>query len=145
MIIDRLENAGTYCSISSDIAEGLAFLRDCTHEPGSRYTLTPTLSASVSQYETLKRGKRKWEAHDHLIDVHYMIEGAEVVTWASRKDLEYSGKEPDSDVLRFKGEGTEFILKAGMFCIMFSDDVHITKIADREPQNVLKCVLKLSI
>lgn len=145
MIIDRIENAGLYYSISPDIKAGLLFLNECPGDPGYKISLTPTLKASVSQYETLPRGRRKWEAHDHLIDIHYVLEGAEVVTWASRKELSYSGKEPDADVLRFTGEGTEFMLKAGMFCIMFPDDVHITKTADMETQNVIKCVLKLSV
>jgi len=145
MIIDRIENAELYYSISPDIKAGLSFLNGCPCDPGYNISLTPTLKASVSQYETLSRGKRKWEAHDHLIDIHYVLEGAEVVTWASRKDLFYSGKEPDADVLRFTGEGTEFIIKGGMFCIMFPDDVHITKTADKECQNVIKCVLKASV
>jgi len=145
MIIDLVENAELYYNISPDIAKGLLFLKTCAHQPIPRLYLTPTLSSSVSRYETVQRGKRKWEAHDYLIDIHCVLEGAETITWAPRESLEYTGREQNEDVLRYDGDGAEFVLKAGMFCILFPNDVHITKVSVGDPNTVLKCILKSNL
>ena len=145
MIIDRIENAGLYAGVSEEMAACLAYLKNCPKQPVSRFALTSAATAAVSGYTTVPEGKRQWEAHDRLIDIHYVAVGRERIRWANRELLEYTGKEPGGDVLRFEGSGTDFVLEEGMFCILFPDDAHMTKLAADEPEEIVKAILKIAL
>lgn len=145
MIVDYIENADLYYGISESVKEALNFLRQCSGrtEP---VTLESGTTVKILPYETLPEEQRKWEAHDHLIDIHYAAEGTEDMLWASRRDLAFLYKEDGKDVLRYEGEGTRITLKPGMFAIVFPDDVHKTKLAHNGiPSTVLKGIVKINL
>jgi len=144
MIVDSIENLSLYSAIPA-LRAGIAYLANCPKEAEPRKNIAPGVAAAVSEYVTVNSDKRKWEAHDHLIDIHYVIRGEECIEWANRRDLTYTGKEPLQDVLRFEGEGDRITLRSGMFCILFPDDAHKTKIAAGAQSSVIKAIVKISI
>ena len=145
MIIDRIENAPLYYGISEDIREALEFFRTHTGEE-QPVQLSERVNVKILPYETKNDDERKWEAHEHLIDIHYAAKGSEDVCWANRADLVFTKKEEGKDVLRYTGEGTRFHLREGMFAIVFPDDVHKTKLnPNGTKETVLKGIAKIKI
>jgi len=142
MIIDYLENLPLYSAMPV-LQAGMAFLSKCPTESSPRQTIAPGVSATVTTYETVEDGQRKWEAHDHLIDIHCVLQGEERIEWANRRELTYSGSEPGKDVLRFSGQGVFITLRPGMFCVLFPEDAHKTKLASGATGTVVKAILKI--
>lgn len=145
MIIDFIENIKFYSCISDEIGVALEYLVDCPQNPTGRFWLAPSVSAAISIYTTVSEYERQWEAHDYLIDIHYVKAGSERIRWANRRELRYTGREEGKDILRFSGNGTDFLLQEGMFCILFPEDAHMTKLSVKEEQKVTKAILKISI
>ena len=76
MILDKLENIEIYKGLSSDIYEGLKFIKaaDKNIEIGV-YPINERVKAIVSEYETIENFSRGYEAHLHVIDIQYPIIG----------------------------------------------------------------------
>ena len=145
MIVDYLENAGLYFQISPAVKETLSYLQ-AHPERTELMTMSTGATLKILPYTTVEDDKRKWEAHDHIIDIHCVVEGTEDFLWSSRKELKYLYKEPDKDVHRFEGEGTRITLKPGMFAILFPEDAHKTKLAHAgKAETVLKGIIKIPV
>lgn len=144
MIVDYIDNLSLYSAIPA-LRAGIAYLMNCPKEVTPRKSIAPGVTAAVSEYVTVRGDQRKWEAHNHLIDIHYVIQGEECIEWANRRDLTSIGKEPLQDVLRFTGDGTRITLHSGMFCILFPDDAHKTKISAGTQSTVVKAIVKIDI
>ncbi len=144
MIVDRIENAEQYYGIGEAVREALLFLKEHSEET-QPVKLTHDATVKILPYVTLPDEKRKWEAHDHLIDIHYVAQGTEDICWANRNELKFLRREEGKDVLRFEGEGIRMTLSAGMFAIMFPQDAHKTKLAGPDGcETVLKGIVKIS-
>jgi len=143
MIIDNIENAEQYYGVSEALREALSFLKEHPFET-QPVTLSYGVTVKILPYETMPDASRKWEAHDHLIDIHYVVEGSEDICWSDRNDLKFLRSEEGKDVLRYEGEGTRLTLHAGMFAVMFPQDAHRTKLAGTDGcKTVLKGIVKI--
>lgn len=147
MIIDKIENAHLYYSISSDVEECLKYLESKAYptEVTARYKVGEKTSFNVSKYISNDPAKREWEAHEHCLDLQFVISGTESIYYANRSQMTYTGKEEGKDHLCYEGEGSMLKLQAGYFCILFPDDVHKTKTLWQNPCEILKGVFKIKI
>ena len=145
MIIDRIENARLYYEISSEVKACLQYLEQRKYPltPTKRFQITEHSSFNVSQYWTKPLGERGWEAHDHCIDLQFVIKGRETISYANRSRLTYTGATEGKDHLCYEGAGAVLPLEEGDFCILFPDDVHRTKTMAEEPCQVTKGVFKI--
>lgn len=95
-------------------------------------------------YETLPKEETFFEAHKKYLDVHVMVEGEERVEIASPNALTLF--EHKDDFYAYRGEAdVDFILRPGMFLVVFPDDAHRIKMQVNGPQTVSKVVFKLLV
>ncbi len=147
MIIDRIENAHLYYGISTEVKTCLQYLEQKQYplEATPRFQVTDRSSFNVSQYVTKPLNGRGWEAHDHCIDLQFVIKGRETISYANRGQMEYKGKTEGKDHLCYEGEGAVLPLDEGCFCILFPDDVHRTKTMAESASEVTKGVFKIQL
>ena len=106
------------------------------------------LYISFQSYETKDRADCKYESHENYIDVQYVISGEEVMVVTTKDGLrEKAPYNPEKDVTFYEDDkaGTEYLLKAGDFVVVYPDDVHMPKVRSGEPCRVKKAVVKVRI
>ena len=103
---------------------------------------------------TLVLGTKKmencvFEGHEKHIDIHYVLDGEEIIGVTEKKSLvpnmEYNS---EGDYTLYKTPNDKFsqvVLKKGDFALFFPEDAHMTCIAVDEPSFVVKCVIKTPI
>lgn len=98
----------------------------------------------IQKGTTIPLREGRFEAHERYIDVQILVNGEEVVEWASIDDLticEPYNKEKDCKFL--VGTGAAVEMKAGMIYILFPEDAHKPCSHLTAPKEYHKIVLKL--
>ena len=134
MILDRLENAAMYKSVSEEIALALDYLcrTDFSQVPVGRCDPDgDRIYALVQRYRTKPSAEAKWEAHRQYLDVQYIAEGSERMGHA----LLHNGLtiqqnyDAQRDFALYEADGDFFTLHAGSFAIFAPQDVHAPGLA----------------
>lgn len=147
MIIDRLENASLYQSISSEIDLALRYLQtnDLSLREPFKEQLSDTVQLTYSVYDTVPPSSRRWSAHNHITELQYVVEGVEKLGFSTPNDLQYEETAQGKDILYFSGEGNWLRFAAGQFAVLFRGEVHIPKISiGSSPTLVRKAVFKIT-
>jgi biofilm protein TabA len=105
--------------------------------------------ALVNEYLTEPKEKRRAEAHRKYVDVQCVVTGTESIGYAPLQDgLEVlEDKLIEKDAIYYKNPASEvdFVLKSGMFAILFPWEVHRPNCSAGEAVPVRKVVLKVSM
>lgn len=150
MIVDQLINIETYKGVSSDIYEGLQFLKNAHSdiEPGT-YFINENVKAIVSEYDTVEVFQRGYEAHRHVIDIQYPIKGLERVKWSPIAEMDINiPYEEGNDRTFYKNphtQGTHVDIGNGVFAIMFPQDGHSPQLFVNKPEFIKKITIKVAI
>jgi YhcH/YjgK/YiaL family protein len=150
MIVDQLKNIELYESLSPDIYAGLQFLAGATPDiaPGI-YPVNERVKAIVSEYETIACFERGYEAHRHVIDIQYPIQGLERVKWSPIEGMEINiPYEADNDRTFYKNpspQATHVDIGNGIFAILFPDDGHSPQHFVNRPERIKKITIKVAI
>lgn len=150
MIVDQLINIETYKGVSSDIYEGLKFLKNAHSdiEPGT-YFINEKVKAIVSEYDTVEVFQRGYEAHRHVIDIQYPIRGLERVKWSPIGEMDINiPYEEGNDRTFYKkphAQGTHVDIGNGVFAIMFPQDGHSPQLFVNKPEFIKKITIKVAI
>jgi biofilm protein TabA len=148
MIIDRLENAGTYAAVDTGIAAALNFLQTTDLEKAAegRHDIDgDAVYALVMDYSTKPESEGVWEAHRRYIDVQYVVSGVERMGFNNLDALAAGPYNEDDDYLLLKGSGDFVLMPAGTFMILWPQDAHIPSIAVDQPAPVRKIVIKVQV
>ena len=151
MIVDKIENAGLYSSLSEDIAKALQALRriNPAELTDGRHDIDGDRLYFVSQhYETKPFRQGKLEAHRRYIDIQAVVAGRELLGYAPLGDLETAQPYDETkDVVFYKvpEEISSIVLTPGLFCILFPEDAHMPGCALETPSGVHKVVVKVRI
>ena len=149
MILDKIENAELYKSISPLLAEGLKFLSENsfeTIEPGKYFLKDKLLFAMVNEYATKPMEQCKLEAHRKYIDIQFMVSGEEQIGYTSLCDQTPSEEyNLENDAVFFEDKVSLFTLYKGYFAIFFSNDLHQPGIISGKVANVRKIVVKVAV
>ncbi len=150
MIIDQRENFRMYTPLGSRIAAGLEYLgglapadfREQTVEIDGR-----DIYAMFQTYTTEGDSGRFYEAHQRYIDIQCILSGSETIRVASIAPLEIQAPyDPERDVAFYHlAPGTDVILQAGGFAILYPHEGHLPKLPTAEPATVKKVVVKVRI
>ena len=150
MIYDRIININTYKGLSSDIYEGLKFLRQVSPDIAvGTHQINPRVNAIVSEYDTKKVNEHGFEAHRKNIDIQYLLKGEERIACMTIEKL--TETEPYSeakDAAFYAAEGVraqEMTIGDGYFAIFFPQDGHMPQLSVDEPTMVKKIVVKVEI
>lgn len=147
MIVDKLENIGRYCEIipngetlAAFFCKGLAGLpTEKTEIPGGPYVFSPFA------YTTKLAQDARWETHHTHMDIHVILEGAEIVEWIPAHHvtslIEYV---TERDVAFFADtvSGSSVRIEAGYFCLVMPEDAHKPMLANGDPAPAVKAVFK---
>lgn len=150
MILDTLDNIGTYKNLSNDIYSGLQFLNrlDPGISPGF-YSINDRVKAIVEEYQTESNRSVEFESHKRVIDIQYPIIGVERVFWSPIKDLEIKtpyNKQTDCTIFVNPPVGPVCVdIGNTTFAIMFENDGHSPKHCLDLPQVIKKITVKVSV
>lgn len=149
MILDKIENAYLYSTISPLLAEGLKFLSENDFsmiEPGKFFLKDQLLYAMINEYETKPMEQCKLEAHRKYVDIQFMVTGEEQIGITSLKNQKASEEyDSEKDVVFYEDKVSLFTVKEGHFAIFFPDDLHQPCIMKDEISMVRKVVVKVAV
>ena len=82
MVIGMIKDAARYDGLGSRVAEALKWLQTAdlaALQEGKNPIRGSELFCNVCSYSTTVESERVWEGHRKYIDIHFMIEGEEII------------------------------------------------------------------
>lgn len=149
MIIDTLENSARYESLHEGFKAAFDMLKGLTKEDvaeAGRHELDgDKLFYMVQLYNTKDASEGKWEAHKKYIDIQFVYEGTEIMSWDSINNLpEGQTYSAEKDCYVYQApNATDAILSAGTFAILYPEDLHKPSLNYKESSPVVKIVVKV--
>ncbi len=114
-----------------------------------RYELTDGAYALVQSYTTKLRENAKYEAHRDYIDVQLLLSGGEVIAVESLETMRsypcIRPYAPDTELYAPNDDGTDYVLGAGDFVILYPEDAHMPGLCIHTPEAVRKVVFKIPV
>lgn len=150
MVIDHLQNAAKYYSLSNGIEKALRFLQETdllALENGKHIIMEDQVFAIVQEYETKDLTQEKLESHRKFIDVQFVVKGEEKMGHALlQTQIPSRAYNPDDDYMLFD-EAPDFfsVIKEGMFTVFFPHDLHMPCIQHGSATQVKKIVFKIAV
>jgi len=149
MILDTLENAGTYTNLSVQLKKGFDYLINTdleALEPGSYKIEERDLFALVSEFETKSPDECRPEAHQAYADIQYIVSGREAIGHTLLVDQEVTTPyTAERDIAFFNAETKPIILEPGMFAVFFPQDIHQPGMWIDKAEQVKKVVVKVKL
>lgn len=150
MIIGHIDYPGTYEPLLKNPAwqEAFSFLKsEAAQKPDGEYEVDGrNIYVPISTLNPQPADKCIFEAHRQYIDVHYCIEGGEVIGWAPvnilTPTMEFDTAK-DYCLYESPQECTNITLTPGMFVVCFPEDAHMPKISDGVHTTIKKAVVKI--
>lgn len=148
MMIDHLDNAARYYALHPVFEKAFEFLRSPGAgelKPGRNEIDGDVLYAMSLAMESRPAGNDFLEYHQRYIDIHYTLEGVDVMGWRPTPLCEKNRQEYDeaSDAGLYDDHSyTRAALPPGTFCIVFPEDAHAPLIGEGF---VRKIVLKILV
>jgi biofilm protein TabA len=144
MIKDKLENINRY-SINENFELFKAFLK-ASNGKGFEDISMP-LKAIPLEYATKEFDLSKFENHQRVIDIHFLVKGQEQIGLNSvdqlTPNMEY---DQEKDYQLFDGEVKEVInVDEGEFLLLFPGEAHVTGGGVEQPMQVSKIVFKIPL
>ena len=149
MILDRLENADRYTGLGDAMSKAFRYLQQTPlkdREDG-RHDIDASSYMLVQTYQTKDPGGALFEAHRKFIDIQLLLEGKELIGWASLDSLEPDGGySEDSDAEMFRGDSpAAVVLEPGWFAVFMPEDGHRPCCHWGEQSSVRKVVVKVPV
>ncbi len=153
MILADLEDLSQQTSPAPSLEKAFHFLRQpsLANLPTGRVTIDgDRLYAIVDAYTTHNLGEMpELECHKKYIDIQFMLEGQEIIGWASAKIVPITrlyDESKDVWIGKFPAHRLTLLrLSTGQAAVLYPSDAHIPQIADGESAPVKKVVIKVAL
>lgn len=149
MILDKLEHAGWYETLSENFKKGFDYLKNTdllNAEIGKFEIDGKNVFAIISEYDSKKHEDCRLEAHRTYADIQFIIAGREAIGYKPLSNQKVTAEYlPEKDIIFFSGETTQLPLEAGMFAIFFPQDIHRPCMQIAGPEKVKKVVIKVKL
>ena len=148
MIIDRIEHAHQYYALGSRFAAALEYLQHGDLQTPDTVSLeNGAVTVSTADYRSKPEADCNIEAHSSVADIHYCIQGTEVLGYCDRSlATPKPGAEVQAENIYYEqAELNYFKLLPGMFCILLPQDVHRAKIMNGAPEDCRKAIVKVKL
>lgn len=140
-----------YADFAPLFAKAHAFLANLPKEhpkPGTVLEIEgKRLYANVGGYMTQAREQRRFEAHQHYADIHYLLAGEESMDITPTEGLtRLEPYDSANDIVFLKdpeGPYSTIILRPGDAAVIFPEEAHKPGCLITEPTEVLKLVVKV--
>lgn len=147
MVIDTIENCAHYFGMHPDFERVFRWLRaaDADALTERRYVIEEgRLWVSVQRYVSKPREECAAEGHEKFIDIQYVVRGREAVGYEPRAGSRaLSDYDAEHDIQFFEDHCDLITIPTGSFYIAAPDDLHLTKCACVEPEEIIKLVAKV--
>jgi biofilm protein TabA len=102
---------------------------------------------NLIEYETKPEEERFWESHKKYIDLHYLLEGTELIGYEQfeRLGIKQDYDENDDYYLLEGNVHSKVQLQKGDFMVLYPNDAHMTAIKVKESEKVRKIVFKVQL
>jgi YhcH/YjgK/YiaL family protein len=97
----------------------------------------------VNTINTKDKSLGFWESHKKYVDIHYIIEGQEIIGYENINNLLINKSyDEQKDLITYFGElANPILMKKGMFIILTQQDAHMPNISHNSTPNLLKKVV----
>ncbi|MBI1833407.1 MAG: YhcH/YjgK/YiaL family protein [Candidatus Andersenbacteria bacterium] len=120
---------------------------EASQKPDGEYEIRGRdLYASITTIETRPRSITVFEAHREYIDLHFCLEGEEVIDWTSVDKLVATMKfdiKKDYCLYQSTSQFNSIDLTAGAFAVFLPTDAHRPKVSDSKNKLCRKVVVKI--
>ena len=113
-----------------------------------RMQLDDDLFSIEQVYKTKPITECIYEAHQQYIDVHYILDGTEMISVANTKELTMDksyDRKNDYALYRHPIQASSLILSKGDIGIFFPNDAHMTSVEANKNSTIIKTVVKIPI
>ncbi len=150
MIIDTFENAARYYMLHPAMELVLDYLENLDpsdFEPGRVELSGSDVFVNAMEQSTLSEEEAVWESHERHIDIHYLMEGHEIIKYAEEYKMEVEVPyDEEKDCTLFTGDdGLVVNHPKGSFVIFFPEEIHKAMVTDGIPSKVKKLVGKIRV
>ncbi len=149
MVTDRIRNAKLYYGLGADIEKALLFLSETPFSPdlhGNHAIDGDRIYYLVRDMHLKLPEEAEFEGHRKYIDIHYVADGHEVISWGGISDFNELRYDEAKDKADYSGTGTDVLLQKGSFMICYPEDIHKPCVSpDGEKGSLLKVVVKILI
>ena len=145
MILDSLNHIDNYKGLGR-IYDGLKFLAetDFTSHPVGRFELSDDMYYMVQEYAT--KPDNKTEAHEKYVDIQCIVSGEEVIAVAPIEcEKRVVEAIPERDVWFCECQTQPVTVGAGMYMILWPNDLHKPGLTLSEPVECRKVVVKVKL
>lgn len=145
MILDYIQNIGTYINFNRCLADGFSFIEKIKNMPVGRYE-QGDMYAFVQEGLTNPGEFGNFESHREYCDFQCMVEGEEILEWNDTTKLdEIISYDENKDTAFYSGSGNKVLIERDMFYILFPHDAHKCCMHVDKQTRYRKVVLKLKI
>ena len=147
MIVGELTNWKNLGGLSG-LEKAFRFLEESSHRElsvGTHAIAGDELYALVIRAESRPVQNAQFESHQRYIDVHYLVEGVEMIGFATRESLRLSRKyevEDDTELFELPPEYVQLTIRPGQFVVFFPGDAHLPGCHTSEKLQLNKIVMK---
>jgi YhcH/YjgK/YiaL family protein len=152
MIVDRLENLAMYAPVHPALAKIVAYLRqqNLLDLPIGKHILNDATYILRDSYDAKPLSECVFEGHQKYADIQIVLSGEEILGYApkSRSSIAITApysSEKDVEKYALIPGFTEVKLFAGMFAIVFPEDLHMPKYAGSTPNHIEKATIKFKL
>lgn len=148
MIADKLSNLSLYTGAHPQLAKALEFLNNFSNSglPDGHYELDgDEIYANIFTKPNGPDATKRWESHEHYIDLQYIAEGGQRIYWANTAKLAVETPyNPEKDITFYKPfGGTCFDLSVGEFLLLWPEDAHRPDCETAGSDHTRKIVIKI--
>jgi len=148
MILDSKNNLNLYKGLCVNLNLAIDFLMmsDFDFKGKSKIEIDGNNVFALNiNYQTKEIDDFVLEAHKKYVDLHYIIKGQESIIYELNDNNSIIKNYcVEDDYLLFKPViPVKLLLKEGMFCILFKDDLHMPGFINERKMDVQKLVLKV--
>jgi len=146
MIIDDITNLSKYAKVFGYLQTIQNFISDKNSDIASlksKTEITPGIFVTVENAVPKPVEEQKLETHAKFIDLHYIIDGFDIVGWKSSFECKDVYKKYDeSKDIAFFNDPCDFSIKLvrGKFAVFFPEDAHAPLCGDKP---LKKCIFKI--
>ncbi|WP_010664312.1 YhcH/YjgK/YiaL family protein [Marinilabilia salmonicolor] len=150
MVIDTFENAARYYMLHPAMEMVLDYLENLgpsEFEAGSVELSGSDVFVNAMEQTTVSEDEAVWESHEKHIDIHYLMEGHEMIKYAEEYKMEVEVPyDEGKDCTLFVGDsGMKVNHPKGAFVIFFPEEIHKAMVTDGIPSKVKKLVGKIKV
>ena len=149
MILDKIENAANYFSISNNLKKGFEFILNTNLKslPAGKHEISgDDVFALVSEYDSKSHVDCKPESHKIYADIQFIVSGREFIGYVPLNGQEQTIPYiQEKDIAFFDEETTQLLMQEGMFAVFFPQDIHRPCMQIDGPEKVKKVVVKVRL